>query len=107
MDADIIVALISLAAGLGGVYVGGWMQRRKTDAEAAKSAAEANDVVRETVMKLIEPLNKRIEQLESQVKVLTAENTKLRRWAERLICQVKELGGIPASLDEDDEDKET
>lgn len=82
-------AIIGFAGVLAGAILTGLFQRRKNNASALKDDAEATEQIRETVMHLIEPLNTRISKLER-------ENRSLRHWAETLVCQVKDLGGVPA-----------
>lgn len=82
MDNDIIVALVGALFGFLGVIVGGWMQRKKNNAEAEKSTADANEVITSTVIKLIDPLNKKIEELEARVKTLESRSA---RYLKRII----------------------
>jgi hypothetical protein len=102
---QIWVALI----GVIGVIVGAFLQNRyqqrkvraktkKSIADAEKSTAEANSTITETVMSLLEPLRKRVEELELKVGDLQLENSSLKDWAEALVCQVKDLGGIPVEF---------
>lgn len=85
---DALIAVIGVLGVAVGAIITGWFQQRKNKASADKDAADANEQIRSTVMSLIEPLNQKIDRLER-------ENRSLKHWAEQLVCQVKERGGIP------------
>lgn len=91
---EIIVALIGgLFTGVIGNFLGAWLQRKKTAAEANKSTAEANDLIADTVQKLIEPLNARIEQLEARVKTLEGRSTRYLKRIAYLMDGIRVLIG--------------
>jgi uncharacterized protein YlxW (UPF0749 family) len=92
----IALALITLLTTLGANWLAGWWQQRKTQAEAESAEADANEVIRKTVMSLIEPLNKRIKDLQSEVNGLRKEvdqlgrrNKSLWRYIEKLLDVIK------------------
>jgi hypothetical protein len=90
----IALALITLATTLGANWLAGWWQKRKTQAEAEKQEAEANEIVRKTVMELIEPLNLRIKELKGEVSVLRGEVEKLGKRNKSLWLYVEKLLGV-------------
>jgi peptidoglycan hydrolase CwlO-like protein len=92
----LIPAVVSLITTLGAAYLGGWWVKRKTAAEAEKQEAEATEIVKQTVLSLIEPLNKRIKDLQSEVNGLRKEvdqlgrrNKSLWRYIEKLLDVIK------------------
>jgi hypothetical protein len=96
-----IADIIALVASLFAVGWGIWdrlASRRKARADAVKVEAEANEIIRQTVMELIAPLKKRIDELEQIVAELKAENADLKDWAARLVRQVLGFGGDPVKL---------
>lgn len=102
--ADITAIVISLLTA-GGLLWDRFSSRRKaqadakkTEADAEKAEADTNETIRQTVMSLIEPLKKRVDELQAEVTALQAENADLKDWIERLVAQVKGLGGVPAKL---------
>ena len=99
MDTDIIVALISLFAGMGGVLLGGWLQKRKTNAEADQATADANKAITETVMTLITPLNNRITELSKEVGNLKGQLNRAYSRIEYLLDGIKRLTQQLADLD--------
>lgn len=99
MEPIITVSLISAASGIAGAIIAGLWQRRKTGAETDSQAADANEKVRATVMLLLNPLKTEIQRLGREVDQLKEENSDLRDWAERLVCQVKDLGGHPTAFE--------
>jgi predicted RNase H-like nuclease (RuvC/YqgF family) len=91
-------ALFGLIGVIVGSFIAAWFMRRKNNAEAKKADAEAekaeadtNEVIRQTVMSLIAPLREEIDNLK-------ADREDLKDWAERLVCQVKELGHTPVEF---------
>lgn len=98
--AIIAILVAALGGGTIGAIINGLFQRRKVEAEAVITEADANDKIRVTVMSLIEPLTARVKELECEVRELKAENAGLRDWAEALIRQIKGLGGTPIPYQE-------
>jgi hypothetical protein len=82
MQTEIIVALIGLFSGIAGALLLSFFQHRKTDAEADKLTADANETVRITVMGLLDPLNKKISDLECRVRALEGRST---RYLKRIV----------------------
>lgn len=95
MSEPIIIALVGAISALIGGLVAGLFGRAKNLAEADRSAADANEQIRETVMALIQPLKDRVAELEREVELLQCENANLRLWAEALVAQLKEAGKEP------------
>lgn len=95
--ADIIALIVSLLTA-GGLVWDRVTARRKVRADADKTEAEANEIIRKTVMDLIEPMQKKIDALQIKVSELEAENADLKEWAERLVVQVKSFGAKPAEF---------
>ena len=95
MSENIIVAIIGLLTGGMGAILTSLFQHRKTQAEADKDCADANEQIRVTVMALIEPLKRRIDELEDEVKKLQTENADLKDWAQALVIQIKNMGHEP------------
>jgi hypothetical protein len=69
-----ITVLGGLGSGAMGALIVAWFQRKKTAAESGKLQAETNkteadtnEIIRATVMKLIEPLTARIVELEKKI----------------------------------------
>jgi predicted RNase H-like nuclease (RuvC/YqgF family) len=80
MPAEVTAAIIALAASVGGIVLGAWLVRRKTQAEAAnqraqaeKAEAETNEIIRQTVMGLIEPLQQQVKHMQAEIDRLCAE----------------------------------
>lgn len=96
MSEPIIIAIVGAIAALVGGLVAGLFGRAKTHADADKSAADANEQIRETVMALIQPLKDRVAELEREVELLQCENAGLKLWAEALVAQLKKVGQEPA-----------
>lgn len=107
MDWDIIVTVIvGLGGGAFGALITSASQRRKVHAEAneanaraekaraeaIKIKAEADDEIRNTVMLLVDPLRKRIEELENELKGW-------KNWANRLVNQIKGMGCEPVPFE--------
>ncbi len=84
--------IVSAFVGLVGVVIGALItsasQKRKVKAESEKTEAEANEQIRQTVMQLINPLQKRIEELEIELR-------DWKNWANRLVTQIEGLGCEP------------
>jgi regulator of replication initiation timing len=97
MSEAIIVAIVGAGAAVIGGIIGGMFSRPKTKAETDKTFADTNEQIRETVMALIDPLKKRVEELEREVRALQCENLDLRTWAEALVEQIKSLGKEPVA----------
>jgi hypothetical protein len=82
MDTSLFASLIALVVAIGGVITA-IATRRKT-------AAEASEVITDSAMKLLEPLNKRIAALEKQTEHQEKEIQALRRGVTKLIQQLRE-----------------
>jgi hypothetical protein len=82
MDTSLIVSLIALMGAIGGVITA-IATRRKT-------ASEASQVITEAAMKLIEPLNKRIEVLEKLTQRQEKEIRGMRHGIGLLIQQLRD-----------------
>lgn len=84
--------IISAIVGVVGVVVGALItsasQKYKVQAETHKTEAEYNEQIRKTVMSLIEPLQKRVDELEKEL-------ADWQDWANRLVVQVKDMGCKP------------
>ncbi len=91
-DTDAIVTLVGIIAGLIGGLAGAYFtsasQRAKVKFENEKSIADTNEVIRKTVMELIQPLRERIDMLESEL-------ADWMDWAGRLVKQIKAKGDEP------------
>lgn len=84
MPTEVTVAMIagvsSLVCSLVGMALGYWLNKRKTEAEIASSKsqaekieAETNEIIRQTVMGLITPLQNKINSLQGEVDSLRRE----------------------------------
>ncbi len=93
MSDPIVTAIIGGAGVVAGALITGLLQRRKIRAESEKDSADANEQIRKTVMALLDPLQKRVEQLETEL-------DDWKNWAERLVHQVKCLGAEPVPFKE-------
>lgn len=89
---ELYVAIVGLISAIVGTAVGalitGLLQRKKIVSEADKDCADANEQIRQTVMSLIEPLNKKVDALEKELQ-------DWKNWALALVKQIKELGHEP------------
>ena len=92
MDTTIIVAVVGLASAVVGSLITGAYQRDKNE-------ADTNEVIRKTVMGLIDPLNKRITEQDKKIKAQDSEISNLqsqlldwKTWAFALVEQLKGLG---------------
>lgn len=63
-----------------------------------RSAASKVEV--DSLRSTIEHLTTQNTKLGERVDVLQRKNDKLREWAEALVCQVRDLGGIPVKMEE-------
>lgn len=94
---EIIIAVIGFVGVVAGAIVTGLLQRKKSKAETDKTAAEANEQIRKTVMSLIRPLEQKVDDLEKELAAWKC-------WALALVRQVKALGGDPVPFKEQKED---
>ena len=83
-----IDAIVGLLGVIAGALITSASQRAKVKAENDKNAADTNEVIRKTVMELIAPLRKRIDELEREL-------ADWMDWADRLVTQIKGLGCDP------------
>jgi uncharacterized protein YlxW (UPF0749 family) len=90
----LIPAVVSLITTLGAAYLAGWWVKRKTAAEAEKQEAEATEIVKQTVLSLIAPLNQRIQDLQTEVTGLRKEVDQLGRRNKSLWLYVEKLLGV-------------
>ena len=90
MDAStgIWIAVIGVISGVAGALITGFFQRKSVNAEADKDCADTNEQIRKTVMALIEPLKKRVDELEKELQ-------DWKDWALALVKQIKDLGHEP------------
>ena len=102
MSEPVLIAIIVTIGGVVGGAISaliiGAQQRRKT-------TAETNDLIADSVTKLIKPLYDRICELERVIDLLKKENFNLKAWAEKLVAQIKTLGGTPVDFTEIDPPK--
>ena len=80
MDSATIAIIVSLVIAIGGIIT---------------SRATATGAITDAAMKLIKPLNERIDQLCIEVEELKRENTKLTRGVKILIAQLKKMKVTP------------
>ena len=80
MDSATIAIIVSLVIAVGGIIT---------------SRATATGAITDAAMKLIKPLNERIDQLDIEVAELKKENTKLRQGVGILIAQLKKMKVLP------------
>jgi hypothetical protein len=88
----VTVAVVGLVSAVIGALITGAFQHYKNE-------ADANEVIRKTVMELLDPLNKRITQQDSKIKAQDDEISNLRAqlldwktWAFALVEQLKSFG---------------
>jgi hypothetical protein len=79
VDTSLLIAIIALIGSIGGIIT--------TLSTRRKTASEASEVITESAMKLVEPLNKRIDALEK----LTTSQEKELDLLRPLPAQMKEL----------------
>jgi hypothetical protein len=91
INIGIFIAIIGFLGVVVGALVTGLFQRKKTNAEADKDCADANEQIRQTVMSLLEPLNVKVNMLEKELE-------DWKNWALALFRQVKALGGEPVQF---------
>ena len=91
----VAIALIGFGGVVAGAIITGFWQRKKvaseavkSEADADKSAAEANEQIRKTVMSLIQPLESKVDELEKELQ-------DWKNWALALVQQIKKLGCEP------------
>jgi type II secretory pathway pseudopilin PulG len=84
----IVIAIIGFLGVVVGAFVTGILQRKKNNAEADKSTAEANEQIRKTVMSLIQPLENKVNDLERELQ-------DWKNWALALVQQIKKMGCEP------------
>ncbi len=92
--------LIAIIAAVSALLVAFFKTRpeiRKLDGDAAKSYSEAAHNYASQVTDLQERLARAEKELATLTK-LREENSDLREWAERLVHQVRSLGGEPVTL---------
>ena len=89
----IIAAAIASLLSLQAVRI---QERRQKDATETENAEKVSNMA----VKLIEPLENRIVKLEKKIKDLEQERDDLKDWAERLCCQVRDMGGTPVRFEE-------
>jgi cell division protein FtsB len=87
MNIEKIISLLSAAT----VLLLGYLQWRS---QSKVQTADAADKIGGAYDKLLESMSNRIDQLEARVK-------KVERWANRLVQQIYDLGGVPVSIDTD------
>jgi hypothetical protein len=85
MKIEFIISLLSAIT----VFILGFLQWRS---QSKVQTADAADKIGGAYDKLLDTMSQRIDQLETRVK-------KVERWANRLVQQVVELGGVPVSID--------
>jgi len=102
-DITFVLSIVGVISGLIALYVSLRklpldLQKQKSDFEAAKT-------------KRIVLLETRVSNLETQVeaqakiiKKLRGENNDLKKWADKLVHQVVELGGIPVEFESAEKD---
>lgn len=95
MDTTIgtILAIIGAVGGLAGIAA---FFRIRSQNEVDE--ATATEAIQKAALALIEPLQKRIEELERKIEEQESEIEDVRGWAERLVEQVKCLGGVPVQF---------
>jgi hypothetical protein len=87
MDVDVILDVLAILFGVGGIG-SFFLSMKRSKAQNALDLSSAWE-------KLAQPLMERLECLERQLKDQEVEINDLRGWAERLVKQVRELGGEP------------
>lgn len=105
MTVSEIVTMIAAIAALGISIYKSRSEVASNSGDAAESYAAAAKTYAVEVKALrneILDLRKKDEVRERQLRKLSEENANLRDWAERLCCQVNELGGTPVPLKEDE-----
>lgn len=102
-DADTVLQIVSILFGAGGVasFI---LSVRRTKSQNTLDLSTAWE-------KFSTPILDRIELLDKQVQRLEKENRYLRRYVERLIRQIIQLGGVPETYpyhfdDHDDTEKD-
>lgn len=96
METWLIPLLVSIITALSIVIPGIYAANR----QARKDRTDAAATVQDMAIQLIEPLENRIVKLEKKIKDLEQERDDLKDWAERLCCQVRDLGGTPVKFEE-------
>jgi hypothetical protein len=86
MSEGIIVALIMSLAALGGT------------AYQIRAGAKKNEV--DALRGIIDEETKRGDRMALRIEILERSNRALKRWATRLVAQVRELGGDPCEYEE-------
>lgn len=81
-------ALFGLIGVIAGSLITSASQRAKAKNDNDKTAAETNELIRQTVMSLIKPLQDRVDFLEKEL-------ADWMDWANRLVTQIEELGCDP------------
>jgi phage tail tape-measure protein len=84
----IVIAFFGFLGVVIGAFITGILQRKKNNAEADKSTAEANEQIRKTVMSLIQPLENKVNDLERELQ-------DWKNWALALVQQIKKMGCEP------------
>jgi len=92
MEQYILPAVLGLVGVIAGALITSASQRKKVQAEVDKDQADANEVIRKTVMELLEPLNKKIDVQEDEISKLKVELQDWKNWAYALVEQLKSLG---------------
>lgn len=94
-----IVAAVAATGGIVGTWLTGRTQRAKTD-------AEATSVLTNIALKLVEPLQDKLSEMEGEItrmerKImrLEHENALLHRWSQLLFTQVIEAGHDPYTFE--------
>lgn len=81
-------ALFGLIGVIAGSLITSYGQRAKVKSENDNTAAKTNEVIRQTVMALMKPLQDRVDDLEKEL-------SDWMDWANRLVTQIKGLGCEP------------
>lgn len=111
MSEGLVIAIIGVLSSLAGIALGGYLVQQRTAAEAEKYEAEANEIIKNTVLGLLEPLNCKIKSLQAEVTQLRREVDKLGRrnkslWGyvkslleviQKLMTQIREAGLVPCA----------
>ena len=95
---NVVVALIGLIGVVAGAALTAAFQHRKISADTDKTIAETNEQIRKTVRELMGDMQKKITDLNARLQEVEDKNGDLEDWAERLCCQIKDMGEIPVKF---------